>query len=76
MKTITTLVLTTLMAVSVSFADMSTSTPGSIVVVQNYRGAPFTWERWLKPVIYISVQAGKTVACVFNPNYSEVDTCK
>ena len=54
---------------------VATTTPGSIVVVQNYRGAPFTWERWLKPVIYVWVEAGKTVVCVFNRNNTETNTC-
>lgn len=55
-------------------AEAATST-GGIVVVQNYRGAPFTWERWLKPVIYVWVEAGKTLVCVFNPNTTNINTC-
>lgn len=51
------------------------TTTGAIAVVQNYRGAPFTWERWIKPIIYVGVKEGKTVVCVFNRNITELNSC-
>ena len=72
---ITIIILLGVYFITTSVFASATTTPGSVVPTQNYRGAPFTWERWLKPIMYIWVEAGKTMVCVFNPNYSEVNTC-